>query len=144
MVISEIFERLNEVWLYESVFTFLDNISMPVSRIGIRTLAALVMYIQINNERPGIVQLRSFYLNDNAAFLAELERISRQHPDEFRKASDFVSNTPNANVIALIRNYFEARQHNHDLVVPPARPQGPVLPQRPVGGDQGRMRIAGR
>lgn len=128
MLISEIFERLNELRLCESVFTVLDNIPTRPSLDDVQTLAALVMYIQINNERPGVVQLHSFYLDDNTAFLAELKRISQRHPDEFSKASYFVSKTPIDKVIALIRDYFGARQHNRDLVVPPARPQGPRSP----------------
>lgn len=66
-----------------------------------------------------------------------------RHPDRFTKALSFVASAPITDVLALIRNFFEARQNNVDMV-PPARPRGPVLPQRPVGGDQGRMRIAGR
>lgn len=144
MLISELFELETRFYLAESVYQILDGIHQPIAKNTKRILAALVMFVQANDERPGIVQLNCFYTDDNTALIRELTRLTEQHPDRFAKALSFVASTTITDVLALTRNFFEARQNNVDMVPPPARPQGPVLPQRPVGGDQGRMRIAGR
>lgn len=144
MLISELFALEYRYLISESVYQILDNITRPVVEDDEQILAALVMFVQANNERPGIVQLNCFYTDDNTALIRELTRLTEQHPDRFAKALSFVASTHITDVLALIRNFFETRQNNVDMVPHPARPQGPVLPQRPVGGDQGRMRIAGR
>ena len=140
MIISELFGWRNHNLLTETVFDVLDDAHLPNFT---ETLSALVMYVTINNNRPGILQLKSFYLRDNKLFLDELSRIADNHPRDYETAREFVSRRGIDVAKQYVRRFFDAKQNNVDLA-PQPRVQGAQMPQRPVGGDRGRMRIAGR
>ncbi len=56
MLISELFALEYRYLISESVYQILDNITRPVVEDDEQILAALVMFVQANNERPGIVR----------------------------------------------------------------------------------------
>jgi hypothetical protein len=143
MIICELFQQRYEMLLTETVFDVLDNV--PPSNCQprqLRVLCALVMYVTVNNQRPGIIQLKSFYLHDNDVFLDELSRLASNHPEDYETAREFVSRNGIEASKRYVRKFFTAKQNNADMV-PRPRVQGPQLPQRSVGGDVGRMKIAG-
>lgn len=145
MKIAELLTEYCRTILVESVFDVLGTIpDSGVSDKQRETLATLVMYVVTNNQRPGIMQLNSFYAQDNEALYAELRRLMMNHPTDFENAQDYVLHRGITVSKNLVRQFFAAKQNNVDLAPHPARPSGPQLPQRPVGGDVGRMRVAGR
>jgi hypothetical protein len=144
-VIQELLREHYNVLLLETVFDILDTIPDVDPNLRQRdTLMALVMFVITNNQRPGIMQLNSFYARDNDALFAELKRISTNHPIQFELGRKYVLQNGIEASKRLVQNFFAAKQHNADLVPRPALPDGPRLPQRPVGGDRGRMKVAGR
>lgn len=145
MNVTELFDAQYRTMLLESVFDVLDSIPLRgVEEFQVNTLAALVMFIQTNNQRPGIVQLMDFYRQDNVAMRRELDRIIKTHPEDFQRAREYVRQHNVADVKQYIHHFFSNKQHNNDLVPRSARPEGPRLPQRPVGGDKGKLKMAGR
>lgn len=130
--------------MVESVFDVLDAIPVKPSDKDIFYLSALVMYARANSQRPGILQLNSFYLQNNDALYDELQRLSTNHPGEFERARVFVLSHSIEHSKQLIRQFFTSKQNNVDLIPRPAKPDGPRLPQRALGGDRGKMKVAGR
>lgn len=145
MLIAEIFETWYRQQLNETVFDVLNDIPPEApSYQQMDVLQALVMFVNANNQRPGIMQLTSFYLHDNVALFAELKRLADNHPREFGAAREYIYRHGIVASKQLVQQFFTAKQNNVDMVIPPARPAGPRMPQRPVGGDRGRMQVAGR
>lgn len=144
MKINELFGAFYGLMLAESVFDVLDSIPRVPNIRETNTLTALVMYVITNDQRPGILQLNSFYLQDDKALHAELQRLSTNHPTEFYRAREYVLTHSVETSKQLVRRFFAAKQNNIDLTPRPANLPGPRLPQRPVGGDRERMQVAGR
>lgn len=145
MLISELLETWYRQQLNETVFDILNGIpSKNPSFQQIEVLQDLVMFVTANAQRPGIMQLRSFYLQDDQALLDELKRLAINHPSDIVLAKDYVHRYGIVASKQLVQQFFTAKQNNADMVIPPARPAGPRMPQRPVGGDRGRMQVAGR
>lgn len=83
------------------------------------------------------MQLRSFYSQDNRALLDDLKRLATNHPNDIVLAKDYVHRHGIVASKQLVQQFFIAKQNNADMIVPPALPAGPRLPQRSVGGDRG-------
>lgn len=144
MLIQELLLLTDRAVLVETVYDVLDTIpSENPTPQKQETLMALVMYVLVNNQRPGIMQLSSFYVKNNDALFGELKRLSTNHPIQYQRGRDYVVRFGIEASKRLVQNFFAAKQHNADLVPRPALPDGPRLPQRPVGGDRGRMKVAG-
>lgn len=143
MNLNELFASQHVTILRETVFDVLDSLPSTPNDREFYTLTALVMFVVTNNQRPGIMQLTSFYLQNNDALFAELQRLAVSHPREFAQARMYTQNHSIEHSKQLIRQFFTSKQNNVDLIPRPAKPDGPRLPQRALGGDRGKMKVAG-
>lgn len=145
MVLIDLLAALYNKTLVESVFDVLGTISdNDPTRRQYDILSALVMFVLTNNQRPGILQLKSFYSQDNNALFNELDRLISNHTEDFDAARKYVAQHGIQFSKNLVQRFFAAKQNNVDLAPRSIQQGEPQLPQRPVGGDRGRMKIAGR
>lgn len=92
MNLNELFVIRPTSILIETVFDVLDSLPAIPNDREFYALTALVMFVNTNNQRPGIMQLTSFYLQNNDTLFAELRRLATSHPKEFAQARMYTQN----------------------------------------------------